>query len=132
MKTKIQLMFRTSLSMYIQKKCNGVTPLFLAIENIFVYSGIFILSYLYQVCMEVSLKEVVWIVYQLIPICRLQAHQPLLTLITLNVPGTVCRQLYALFINYLTKPTPIAKVIYHYLIRWKKGLKLVKWHITGD
>ena len=37
-------MFRTILSIHNQKKCNGVTPQFLAMENIFVYSEIFILS----------------------------------------------------------------------------------------
>ena len=44
MKTKFLLMFRTILSIHNQKKCNGVTPQFLAMENIFVYSEIFILS----------------------------------------------------------------------------------------
>ena len=34
MKTKFLLVFQTSLFMHIQKKCNGVTPLFSAIENI--------------------------------------------------------------------------------------------------
>ena len=37
-----------------------------------------------------------------------------------------------LIYKLLNEAHPIAKVIYHYLIGWKKGLKLVKWHITGD